>query len=139
VHLGKQNLTHDLVLGSGALAIHLLPRDEAGLELFRALGLASRHKQRKLDGFEVRTSETGCPVLADAVAYLEGRAVKTLHGDELTVVLADVVAAGRAADLPYLTIEDVRERLPAEAMREWARRYEAEVEAAHRLRWPGGS
>jgi hypothetical protein len=50
------------------------------------------------------------------------------------VVLADVVAAGGAADVPYLTIEDVRERLPAEAIREWESRFEAEVEAARRLR-----
>jgi flavin reductase (DIM6/NTAB) family NADH-FMN oxidoreductase RutF len=134
VHLGKHNLTHDLVIGSRALAIHLLPPDDSGLALFRALGLASGHLRLKLDGVATRLGETGSPVLDDAVAYLEARIVATLDGDELTVVLADVVAAGGAADVPYLTIEDVRERLPAEAIREWESRFEAEVEAARRLR-----
>lgn len=134
VHLSKHNLTHELVLGSRSLAVHLLPRDESGLALFRALGLASGHVRPKLDGVAIRPGVTGSPLLVDAVAYAEARVVATLDAGELTVVLADVVAAGGAAESPFLTIEDVRERLPAEAMEEWARRYEAEVEAARRSR-----
>jgi flavin reductase (DIM6/NTAB) family NADH-FMN oxidoreductase RutF len=134
VHLSKHSLTHDLVLRSGAFAIHLLPRDGPGLALFRTLGLASGHTHPKLHGVPTRTGSTGSPLLVDAVAYLEAHVVSMLDAQELTIVLGDVVAAGGAAETEFLTIEDVRDRLPADAMREWARRFEAEVIAARRLR-----
>jgi flavin reductase (DIM6/NTAB) family NADH-FMN oxidoreductase RutF len=134
VHLSKHNLTHDLVLESRALAIHLLAPDESGLALFRTLGTRSGYTQPKLDGVETRPGETGSPILVDAVSYLEARVVSTLDGDELSIVLADVVAAGGATNAPVLTIEHVRECLSSEAMRDWERRHEAELEAARRAR-----
>jgi flavin reductase (DIM6/NTAB) family NADH-FMN oxidoreductase RutF len=134
IHLGKHSLTHDLVLRSGAFAVHLLPRDASGLALFRRLGMTSGHARPKLEDVGTREGSTGSPLLVDAVAYLEARVVSTLDAEELTIVLGDVVAAGGATDAEYLTIEDARERLPAEAMDEWARRFETEVAAARRLR-----
>ena len=134
VHLGKHNLTHDLVLRSGAFAVHLLPRDDTGIALFRTLGMTSGHTHRKLDGIPTRHGSTGSPVLADAVTFLEARVVATLDAQELTVVLGDVVASGGASPGEFLTIEDARERLPAAAMHEWTRRFEAEVAEARRLR-----
>lgn len=134
VHLGQQSLTHELVLGSGAFAIQLLPRDETGLALFRTLGMTSGHARPKLVGVRTREGSTGSPVLVAAVAYVEARVVSTLDAQELTIVLGDVVASGGSADAEFLTIDDVRERLPAEVVDEWARRFEAEVAAARRLR-----
>jgi flavin reductase (DIM6/NTAB) family NADH-FMN oxidoreductase RutF len=134
VHLSKHSLTHDLVLGSGAFAVHLLPRDETGLELFRTLGMASGHDRPKLGAVATRQGSTGSPVLVDAVAYLEARIATTLDAQELTIVLGDVVASGGTAEAEFLTIDDARERLPAEVLREWARRFESEVAAARRLR-----
>jgi flavin reductase (DIM6/NTAB) family NADH-FMN oxidoreductase RutF len=134
VHLGKHGLTHDLVLQSGAFAVHLLPRDDRGLVLFRTLGMTSGRMRPKLDDVPTRVGSTGAPVLVEAVAFVEASVVSTLDADELTVVLGDVVASGGTPDAEFLTIADARERLPAEAMREWERRYEAEVITARRLR-----
>ena len=137
VQLSKHNLTHDLVLASRALAIHLLAPDESGLALFRTLGTSSGHTHRKLDGLATRPGETGSPILSGAVSWLEARVVSSLDGDESTIVLADVVAASGATDIPYLTIEHVRERLSPDARRAWAERYQAEVEAARSARAGG--
>jgi flavin reductase (DIM6/NTAB) family NADH-FMN oxidoreductase RutF len=135
VQLSKTNLTHELVLGSGAFAAHLLPAaGDVGLELFRALGLRSGRGGDKLHAFETRAGVTGSPILAGAVAYLEARITATLDADDMTMVLADVVAGARLKDEGFLTIEHVRERLPAEWLTEWERRYEEEVRAARRLR-----
>jgi flavin reductase (DIM6/NTAB) family NADH-FMN oxidoreductase RutF len=134
VHLSKHSLTHEFVLGSAAFAIHLLPRDDSGLALFRLLGMTSGHSGPKLEGVPTLDGTTGSPLLAEAVAYLEARVVSTLDAEELTIVVGDVVASGGAADAEFLTIEDARERLPSEAMDEWARRFEAEVSAARHLR-----
>jgi flavin reductase (DIM6/NTAB) family NADH-FMN oxidoreductase RutF len=132
IHLSKPSLTHDLVLASGSLAVHLLPAD--ALDLFRVPGIRSGHDGDKLSGIATRPGVTGSPILADAVAYVEARVVDTLDGDELTIVLADVVAAARLRDEPVLTIELVRERLPPEWLDEWQRHREREVSAGRRLR-----
>lgn len=135
VQLGKPNLTHELVLGSGAFAVHLLPADgESGLALFRALGFRSGREGGKLDAFSTRPGVTGSPILEDAVAYLEARVIATLDVVDLTVVLADVVAGARLQENEFLTIERVRERLPAEWLAEWERRYEEELRETRRLR-----
>ncbi len=134
VHLGKHNLSRDLVLQAGVMAIHLLPANETGLALFSALGTTSGHDRQKLDGIATRPGETGSPILVDAVSYVEARVTSTLDSDELTIVLADVVAAGGRPQAPFLTIDDVREQLSADAFRRWNKRREAEMEAARRLR-----
>ena len=134
VHLGKHNLSRDLVLQAGVMAIHLLPANETGLALFSALGTTSGHDRQKLDAIAARPGETGSPILVDAVSYVEARVTSTLDSDELTIVLADVVAAGGRPQAPFLTIDDVREQLSADAFRRWNKRREAEMEAARRLR-----
>ena len=132
--LSKTNLTHDLVLASGALAVHLLPDDERGLELFRTLGMRTGHEAPKLDDVSAVAGQTGSPILQDAVAYAEARVAATHDGEGSTIVVADVVAGARDRDGPVLTIESVRKRLPPEWAKEWARRLEEELAAARRQR-----
>lgn len=132
VHLSRTSFTHELVLASGAFAVHLLPIE--GLEVFHTLGLRSGRDGDKLDGFETRPGATGSPVLTDAVAYVEGRVVETLEADDLTIVLADVVAGAQLRDEPFLTIEQVQERMPPEWQAEWEARLETELREARRLR-----
>jgi len=132
VHLSKASFTHDLVLASGAFAVHLLPTE--GLAAFHALGMRSGRDGDKLDGIPTRPGVTGSPVLTDAVAYVEGRVVETLDSDNLTIVLADVVAGARLRHEPFLTIELVRDRMPPEWQAEWELRLESELREARRLR-----
>ena len=134
VQLSKANLTHDLVLASGAFAVHFLPNDERGLELFRALGIRTGRETPKLDGVATAPGVTGSPILQDAVAYLEARVTATHDADVATIVLADVVAGMRVRDESVLTIEAVWERLPPEWAEEWDRRLAAELAAARHRR-----
>jgi flavin reductase (DIM6/NTAB) family NADH-FMN oxidoreductase RutF len=134
VQLSKTNLTHDLVVMSGAFAVHLLPDDERGLELFRALGIRTGRETPKLDDVATARGVTGSPILQDAVAYLEARVAATQDADGSTIVLADVVAGMRVRNESALTIEGVRERLPPEWSKEWDRRLEAELAAARHRR-----
>src|SRR5919197_4468887 len=76
VQLSKASLTHELVEASGAFAAHLLPVD--ALELFHTLGMRSGRDGDKLAGIPTRPGKTGSPLLEDAVAYVEGRVVKTI-------------------------------------------------------------
>jgi flavin reductase (DIM6/NTAB) family NADH-FMN oxidoreductase RutF len=142
VQLASWNLTHELVLGSGALAVHLLPAEpdealERSLALFAELGLRSGRDSPKLTGTATRPGVTGSPLLEDALAYAEGRVAQTLAGDEFTIVVADVVAGARLRDAAFLTIELVRERLSAAQLEEWEHYREYELRAARRLRGAG--
>jgi flavin reductase (DIM6/NTAB) family NADH-FMN oxidoreductase RutF len=132
VQLSKASLTHELVTASGAFAVHLLP--VGALELFHTLGMRSGRDTDKLGGIPITEGVTGSPLLAEAVAYVEGRVVKTIDTVDSTVVLADVVAGERLRDDPFLTIEDVRERMPPEWEAEWRARLEEELRAARALR-----
>src|SRR5262249_19823217 len=91
VQLSKTNLTHDLVCTSGALAVHFLPDDERGLELFRALGVRTGRQTSKLDDVATAPGQTGAPILQDAVAYVEGRVATTHDVESSTIVVADIV------------------------------------------------
>jgi 3-hydroxy-9,10-secoandrosta-1,3,5(10)-triene-9,17-dione monooxygenase reductase component len=134
VQLSKTNLTHDLVCDSGALAVHFLPDDDRGLELFRTLGIRTGRETSKLDGLSTAPGLTGSPILQDAVAYVEARIAETHDAGDSTIVVADVVGGARIRDTAVLTIDAVRERLPPEWADEWERRLEAELAAARRHR-----
>jgi flavin reductase (DIM6/NTAB) family NADH-FMN oxidoreductase RutF len=139
VVLSKANLTHDLVLASGAFALHLLPAapEDAlarALEVFRLLGMRSGHDVEKLDALAHQRGVTGSPLLDDALAYIEARVAASLDVGEVTVVAADVVAAGTLREGESLTIETVRERMPPEWLAEWDERRAQEISAASRLR-----
>jgi flavin reductase (DIM6/NTAB) family NADH-FMN oxidoreductase RutF len=134
VQLARASLTRDLALASGAFAVHFLPADERGLELFRELGFHSGHDASKLDGVATEQGTLLVPILSDAVAFVEARVVETLDTDDTTVVVADVVGGARLRAAPALTIEYVRERLPADWLAEWERRRERELEDARRFR-----
>jgi flavin reductase (DIM6/NTAB) family NADH-FMN oxidoreductase RutF len=134
LQLSTANLTHDLVRGSGAFALHFLPDDERGLELFRALGIQTGHETSKLADISTFPGETGAPILQDAVAYVEARVAAMQDIPGSAILVADIIGGARLRDEPVLTIEAVRERLPRAWAEEWDRRLEAELAAARRRR-----
>jgi flavin reductase (DIM6/NTAB) family NADH-FMN oxidoreductase RutF len=133
VQLSRANLTHDIVLEAGTLAVHVLPNDETGLEIVRSLGFHSGREGTKLAAFPTRRGVTGAPLLTDAVAYVEARTVSTLTTGAITVIVADVVAGERLREAPLLTIEEVRSRAPSAWLAEWEARLSEELAAARRL------
>jgi flavin reductase (DIM6/NTAB) family NADH-FMN oxidoreductase RutF len=133
VALTKTNLTHDLVLASGAFAVHLLPPDS--LDLVRALGMRTGRAGDKLAGFDWRPGVTGSPILARAVGFAEARIASTFDAGELTLALGDVLAQDRTADA-YLTNALLAETMPPEMREEWELRREQEQAAAAKMRGP---
>ncbi len=93
VELWKANRTHDLVRDSGAFALHPLTEDEQ--ELTRRLGFVSAHARPdadKLDSLDWHPGDTGSPVLATALGYVECRVVGSLDAGDMTLFLGEVVA-----------------------------------------------
>ena len=117
VGLWKANLTHDLTLASGVLAVHLLPAaPEAALltalDILTTLGLQSgREQPDKLARLRTRVGVTGAPILLDALSYVEARVSATLDAGEMTLFLGDVVAGERLRPGDPLAWVAARERL----------------------------
>jgi flavin reductase (DIM6/NTAB) family NADH-FMN oxidoreductase RutF len=81
LQLRKDNLTHELALASGRFTLHLLRRDQQ--ELFRFLAL-----------------DTGGPY-EETLASADCRITATLDLPDVTVIVADVVAAERRPGEPF--------------------------------------
>ncbi len=83
----------EMIRRSGAYAVNVLPsgsRDFAG-----QMGRSSKQNPDKLDGVRYeRGPVTGCPILADAVGWLECRLVSATPAGDHTLLLGEVVEAG---------------------------------------------
>ena len=141
VVLSPASLTHELVLASRAFALHLLPAEppERPLAIFRTLGFSSGRTGGKLATIPWRAGRTGAPILGEALAYVEARVATTLDADDVTLVVADVVAGGRLRAGPHLTIEHVRARLSDAELAAWDARREEELAEARRRRAARGA
>ena len=70
-----QNLTHELVELSKLLAVHPVARGQE--DWVRRFGFQSGRNADKFDGLAWGPGETGAPLLADALGYVEGRVLDT--------------------------------------------------------------
>ena len=100
VHTNRYS--HQLIDKGGCLALHVLARDQADL-LRRFKG---SDPQAKFDGLQWQRGKTGCPILADCIAYFEGRIVDRFRPGNHTLFFAEVEDAGYQADTQPLTSLD---------------------------------
>jgi flavin reductase (DIM6/NTAB) family NADH-FMN oxidoreductase RutF len=91
VLLSHANLTHELVVESGVLALHVVARGQE--DWVRRFGHASSRDVDKFEGVAWRAGETGVPLLDEATAWLEGRVIATMDCGDHTACLVDIVAA----------------------------------------------
>jgi len=138
VALWKANLTHDLILASRVLAVHLLPSApddtlRASLDILHTLGMRSGRDSDKLAMLSWRPGVTGAPILLDALTYVEGRVVTTLDGGEMTVFLADIVAGDRLRNGDPLAWRQARQLVPSAWLAEFdANQQRQRIEARQR-------
>jgi flavin reductase (DIM6/NTAB) family NADH-FMN oxidoreductase RutF len=110
-----ENLTHELVERSGVLAVHPLARGQE--EWVRHFGFQSGRTVDKFAALAWQPGETGAPLLADAVGWLEGRVLDSMDCGDHTARLVDPLAAAlhdpdavplRAAEIYALGLGDPR-------------------------------
>jgi flavin reductase (DIM6/NTAB) family NADH-FMN oxidoreductase RutF len=138
VSLTKHNLTHDMVLASGVLSIHLLSSEPAllptSLEIMRELGGKSGRDGDKMAQFRTKPGVTGAPILLDALSYVEGRVVGTLDATENTTFLADVVAAEVLNPGEKLGVAQAWANQPPEWLHDLEVRSAAQIDEARTVR-----
>ena len=139
IELWKANLTHDLVLASGVFALHLLdaalgPLQTASIDIVHILCMRSGHNGDKMASLEYTHGTTGSPILTQTLSYVEGRVIRTLDGDELTIFLAEVVAGATLHTGEMMTTRHLRTLLPAEWQDEWQQNQAQQQSAARQWR-----
>lgn len=142
LYISKTNFSHDLVYASGVLGVHLLRRDQ--WDVIWTFGFESGRDVEKLISIRTRTGETGCPLLADALATFECRVVNAMDAGAATFFLADVVHTTEGGPGEVMTSGWFRDNMPPGRKRQ----YEERLAAAHdylepmsrtidRRAWPG--
>ena len=86
-----ENLTHEVVEASAILAAHPVARGQE--DWVRHFGFQSGHDVDKFAGLEWEAGQTGAPLLADALGWLEGRVLDSLDCGDHTARLVEPVAA----------------------------------------------
>jgi flavin reductase (DIM6/NTAB) family NADH-FMN oxidoreductase RutF len=87
VHTNRYS--HQLIDQGGYLALHVLAREQANfLKRFKG-----SDPQAKFAGLKWQRGKTGCPILADCIAYFEGRIVDRFRPGNHTLFMAEVMDA----------------------------------------------
>ena len=98
--LASNHHTTELVLASGACALHLVGAEQAALALRFALGSGRDHD--KLAGLGSKPGVTGAPVLDDCPAWLEGRVLTQFDTGDRRYLWLEIVAGRRRDHRPLL-------------------------------------
>ena len=127
-----------MVLESGIFAMHLLGNApdliDKSLDILMTLGGSSGREGEKLAGLRTKEGALGCPILLDALTYVEGRVVKSLDCDESTLFVADVVAAERLNDGGRLNVGEAWGKLPKEWIETYDRNHIPQLQSARSFR-----
>lgn len=92
VAVENDSLSIELLRETGVFAVNVLDAEQRPLASF--LARPSRNAANKLSGVAFRPGETGCPILEEALGYLECRMVGTLPAGDHTLVVGEVMEAG---------------------------------------------
>jgi flavin reductase (DIM6/NTAB) family NADH-FMN oxidoreductase RutF len=88
--IAPNHFTAELIHGSRAFAAHLIPL--ARIDLAERFGVGSSRTRDKFAGLEVRSEQTGSPVLSDALAWLDCRLVAEYDAGDRVYFWGEVVA-----------------------------------------------
>lgn len=88
----NDSTSHAMVKASGVFALSFLAAGQK--EMAQKFFKPQRRVGNKFEDVEFYPGETGCPIIADSLGYVECRVVGTVeHGDH-TVFVGEVIAAG---------------------------------------------
>ncbi|MCA9949899.1 MAG: hydroxymethylglutaryl-CoA lyase [Anaerolineales bacterium] len=101
INLGKHLFTHKVIAGSGVFAVNILGAHQKEMGL-RFAGMLPGVEDR-FAGIAVDTAVTNCPILSDALAWVDCRVWEMYDGGDHTIFVGEVldVYAGEA-DTPLL-------------------------------------
>ena len=94
VALLKKLYTHELFQTSGVFGVNILAKDQT--EIGKRFAGMNPEITDRFEGLDVTTAETGVPLLAQSVAWLDCRVLHMYDGGDHTIFVGEVVAAAVA-------------------------------------------
>ena len=110
--IAPNHFTRQLIDETGVFATHLLHQNQFDLALKFALG--SGRNVDKLAGLRVSETETGSPLLKDALCWLDCRVFARLDTGDRIFFWADVVAGEQQEHAPPLTEQELLKHVDGE-------------------------
>jgi len=99
----QDSKSHAMIKASSVFALSILGAEQK--ELAQAFFKPQRRVGNKFEDVEFRLGETGCPIILDALGYVECQVIGTVEKGDHTVFVAEVIAAGVHRDGNPLTLE----------------------------------
>jgi len=93
-----------MILRSGAFTVNVLRSGER--ELAGKLGKSALKHPAKLDGIGFDIGEKGCPILREALAWVDCEVRHTVEAGDSTLVVGEVVGIGMLGDGLPLTMNE---------------------------------
>ena len=90
--VARKLFTHGAILGSGMFGVNILARDQLAWGM-RFAGMIPEAEDR-FAGIDWRTAVTGSPILPGVLAWLDCRLSHSYDGDDHSIFVGEVVAAG---------------------------------------------
>lgn len=103
VGINKSNLTHEYIEKSGVFAASILGKDQQ--KIVRRFGYRSGREFDKFKGLDIIKGRTGCPVLKDAIGYIECAIIENMQVDAGThsIFVGDVAGGETFRDEEPMT------------------------------------
>ncbi len=96
--------SHAMIQSSGVFSLSFLPSGRKDLaEVFLK---PQRRVGNKFEGVEFYLGETGCPILKDAMGYVECQVVGSVEKGDHTVFVGEVITAGVHQEADILRLEE---------------------------------
>lgn len=114
--VSRKLFTHQAIEQSGFFAVNILGTDHLEWGM-RFAGMISETSDR-FAGIEARTAITGAPILPDVLGWLDCRLRRAYDGDDHTIFVGEVVAAGASEERsPLLYFNRTWRQLDTEPLR----------------------
>lgn len=126
IQIYKRNLSHGLIMESGAFGLNFLRDDQLGM--ISDFGLVSGTNADKLAGVEHRLGPSGSPILADCFGYLDCRVINAMDAGDMTCFLGQVLDGKTLGQGELSWWRQARRLLSAKVTEEWDRKIADEIE-----------
>ncbi len=99
----QDSRSHGMIKASGLFAISFL--DDSQKELAQKFFQPRRRVGNRFEDVEFYLGETGCPIISEALGYIECKVVGVVEQGDHTVYVGEVIAAGVHRDANPLILE----------------------------------
>jgi flavin reductase (DIM6/NTAB) family NADH-FMN oxidoreductase RutF len=114
IALAQHHFTREIIETSGTFCMHLISEDQ--LDWVWRFGLPSGRDVDKLRGLATSAGESGSPILAGAIGWLDCRVEARLDTGDRTIYLAEVLDTRMERPEPPLTIKRLLQLAPPEKL-----------------------